>query len=73
MLNTCVKKLHNFCYFIIAHNQPFFLFQPIYYLIQFKVTMCQTNLIMNCVKVGSESYLAGLSQSCQKSLSSAHM
>ena len=30
-------------------------------------------LIVNYVKVGSQSYLAGLTESCQKSVSSAHM
>ena len=75
MLNTCLDVLHNLDYFIIAHTQPFFLYQPIFYLIRIKVTICQTNLIMtlNRVKKGSQSYIAGLSQSCQKSVSSAHM
>ena len=46
MLNTCLDKLHDFCYFMITRTQPFFLYQPIYYLIWIKVTIYQTNLIV---------------------------
>ena len=50
MLNTCISKLHDLCYFMIAHTQPFFVYQPSYYQIWTNVRICQTDLIMtlNC-------------------------
>ena len=37
-------KLHDLCYFMIAHTQPFFMYQPTYYLKRIKITICQKSL-----------------------------
>ena len=50
MLKICLHKLHDLCYFMITHTYNFFVYQPSYYQIQIKVTVCQTESIMtlNC-------------------------
>ena len=46
MLETCLNKLHDLCYFMIAKTYTFFVYQPGYYHIQIKVTISQTDSIM---------------------------
>ena len=62
MLKTSLSKLHDFCYSMIAHTSPFFLYHPSYYQIWIKVIICETDkiTILNC-ELCPQSYLRGLS------------
>ena len=57
MPKPCFRKLHDSCHFMIAHTLPFFLYQPSHYQIHIKITICQTDSIMNlnCELYQSES------------------
>ena len=43
-LKTCLRKLHDLSYFMIAHR--FFVYEPSYYATRIKVTICQIDSVM---------------------------
>ena len=37
ILKTCLEKLHDLCYLMIAHTWPFFMYQPSYHQYELKL------------------------------------